>query len=112
MIQANGYQRIPGAEAKTNELIQDLLDFGVATMLGHLQEDGLIKDYRSYELFEDYMAFKLITGDKTYYKFQLEVTNNIKMIKATVLIMNYTGTRQEFLEDYRYEINRFRKNRT
>ena len=110
MLQANGYQRIPEAEAKSNDFIQDLLDFGVGTMLGHLQEDGLIKDCSSYELFEDYMAFKLVVGNKTYYKFQLEVTSNIKIVKATVLIMSYTGTRREFLEDYQYEINRFRKN--
>ena len=111
MLKANGYQRIPEAEAKNNELIQDLLDFGVSTMLRHLEEDRLIKDHKSYELFEDYVAFKLVRDNKTYYKFQLEVTNDIKMIKATMLIVSYTGTRQEFLEDYRYEINRFSKNR-
>ena len=112
MIQAKGYERIAEAEARDNRLIQDLIDFGTSTMLTHLEEDRLIKDCQSYELYEDYTVFRLTTGDKTYYKFQVEATNDVKTVKATVLVMSYTRTRQEFLEDYRYEIVKCSKRRS
>ena len=104
MIKAQGYERIPEAEVKSNQFIQDILDFGSVTMLGHLAEDRLIKEFQSYELFDDCKVFKLIRGDVAYYKFQVEITNDIKLIKATILVLTYLHTRQEFLEDYRYEI--------
>ena len=104
MLKAKGYKKLAEAEVKSSANIQDLIDFGISTMLDHLEEDKEVKDGTTFELYEDYSVYSLTQGETTYYKLQTEVTNHRENIKATLLITQNTRTSQEFLEDYRYEI--------
>ena len=104
MISAKGYTKLAEAESRNNSFIQELLDFGLSTMLEHLEEDREIQNPQNFELYEDYSAFRLVKENIVYYKFQVELTNHINKIKANVLIGCNNTSRQEYLEDYKYEI--------
>ena len=109
MMDRPGYIHVHKAEVLSNRQIQELIDFGAITMLVHLEEDGLIDKCSLYELFDDYHVYQLILGDEMYYKFYVELTNDKKMVRATMLIMRRLDTDQEFLEDYHYEISNVSK---
>ena len=106
MLMAKGYEQVSDSEIQRDRFVRDICDFGVSTMLNHLAEDKEIEDRQSFELYDDYTAYRLIRGDTTYYKFQTESTNDRKFVKATILIACNMDDGIEFLEDYQYEIRK------